>query len=112
MNSLAQFADEHPNCQLCGTTANLQVDHIMGRRGRDKDNPANLLRLCIDCHRWIHGNVECRVWLKLEHGELSTWETISTLIELRRQKNGRIDLFAERPPERFYQMRKANGYRP
>lgn len=111
MNDLDQFASEHPNCQLCGTTRNLQVDHIMGRRGRDKDNPANLLRLCLTCHQEIHGNVGLRIWLKVEHGELSSWEAIEKLRELRIQKNGRRDI-GDHPEEKHYAMRKENGYTP
>ena len=41
-------------CQLCGTMANLEVHHKQYRSHSGHDSEANLITLCVGCHREIH----------------------------------------------------------
>jgi HNH endonuclease len=45
------------HCQACGRRTNLQVHHLIhsGRGGSDSEK--NLISLCTDCHRCVHGAV-------------------------------------------------------
>ena len=42
-------------CQSCGTMANLEVHHREFRSHSGNDSDENLITLCSDCHRRIHG---------------------------------------------------------
>jgi 5-methylcytosine-specific restriction endonuclease McrA len=41
-------------CQYCGSTQDLQVDHIQSRRQLGSDAEGNLITLCASCHEGIH----------------------------------------------------------
>ena len=45
------LASQHKKdtCEKCGSTKNLQVDHI--DRNRSNNNPDNLMTLCWPCHK-------------------------------------------------------------
>lgn len=52
------FNRDNQKCQLCGTSNNLQLHHII-YRSQDKkliDEPNNCIMLCGDCHRLVHSN--------------------------------------------------------
>ena len=42
-------------CLVCGSTANLTVDHVRPLSEGGSDAPANLRTLCRACHRTRHG---------------------------------------------------------
>jgi len=42
-------------CQACGSPTNLQVHHMHLRSQAGDDAEANLITLCADCHKHIHG---------------------------------------------------------
>jgi len=42
-------------CQLCGSMRNLEVHHIEFRSHGGADDERNLMTLCFDCHRSLHG---------------------------------------------------------
>lgn len=44
-------------CQDCGTSANLQVHHLLYRSRLGSDEAVNLITLCAKCHRRRHGNL-------------------------------------------------------
>ncbi len=41
-------------CQLCGGISNLEVHHREFRSHSGPDSEANLITLCVDCHRRAH----------------------------------------------------------
>jgi 5-methylcytosine-specific restriction endonuclease McrA len=41
-------------CQICGSSSNLQVHHIMRRSSLGNDEEENLITLCESCHRAAH----------------------------------------------------------
>jgi 5-methylcytosine-specific restriction endonuclease McrA len=42
-------------CQSCGTMANLEVHHKQFRSQTGDDSEENLITLCDQCHKLIHG---------------------------------------------------------
>jgi 5-methylcytosine-specific restriction endonuclease McrA len=42
-------------CQVCGARKNLQVHHLEFRSRSGDDREHNLITLCGDCHRQVHG---------------------------------------------------------
>lgn len=44
-------------CQFCGRREDLQVHHIESRGRLGNDSEENLITLCADCHRAVHGMV-------------------------------------------------------
>jgi 5-methylcytosine-specific restriction endonuclease McrA len=42
-------------CQLCGSLRGLEVHHVQQRSHAGDDCEPNLITLCSDCHRRIHG---------------------------------------------------------
>ena len=42
-------------CQLCGSISNLEVHHREFRSHGGADDERNLITLCFDCHRSVHG---------------------------------------------------------
>ena len=42
-------------CQACGSMAGLEVHHLQRRSRSGADSEDNLVSLCSDCHRAIHG---------------------------------------------------------
>jgi len=42
-------------CQQCGSRTNLEVHHRLFRSRRGGDTEENLITLCHECHRAIHG---------------------------------------------------------
>jgi 5-methylcytosine-specific restriction endonuclease McrA len=50
-------------CQCCGTSANLQVHHLVRRSQLGPDALENLMTLCAGCHRREHNQSDraCRV---------------------------------------------------
>ena len=45
-------------CQLCGTSQNLQLHHIVYRSENKQliNEPTNCIMLCNNCHRLVHSN--------------------------------------------------------
>jgi len=46
-------------CERCGVstlTSTIHAHHVVGRVGKDKDNPENLINLCHQCHHEWHNN--------------------------------------------------------
>ncbi len=43
-------------CQWCGARKNLQVHHLQFRSWSGDDAEENLITLCVDCHRRVHGS--------------------------------------------------------
>lgn len=41
-------------CQACGSTSGLEVHHIQRRSQMGDDSEANLITLCLQCHKRIH----------------------------------------------------------
>ena len=52
------IADNFPYCELCGSTYNLHIHHIIyGKMHGTRDSLTyvdNLIRLCNDCHLKVH----------------------------------------------------------
>lgn len=46
-------------CQKCGAIFDLHVHHIVPRSEGGADDEANLVTLCSNCHRAIHGEEKC-----------------------------------------------------
>lgn len=44
-------------CQDCGTSANLQVHHLLYRSRLGSDEAINLITLCVKCHRRRHSKL-------------------------------------------------------
>ncbi len=42
-------------CQACGSLRGLEVHHIQRRSQSGDDSEDNLITVCSDCHRAIHG---------------------------------------------------------
>jgi 5-methylcytosine-specific restriction endonuclease McrA len=42
-------------CQLCGSISNLEVHHREFRGHGGGDDEPNLITVCFDCHRSVHG---------------------------------------------------------
>jgi 5-methylcytosine-specific restriction endonuclease McrA len=42
-------------CQTCGRSTNLDVHHVKRRSALGDDTEANLITLCRECHRVLHG---------------------------------------------------------
>ena len=42
-------------CQRCGFISGVEVHHIQRRSQLGDDSEGNLIALCSDCHRAIHG---------------------------------------------------------
>jgi len=42
-------------CQQCGSLSELEVHHIWHRSQQGEDSDHNLVTLCVNCHRAIHG---------------------------------------------------------
>lgn len=64
-------------CERCGiTNAIIHKHHVVGRVGKDKDKPENMVNLCQRCHMmWHeHRDQDFEVWMydhmKSIHGEL------------------------------------------
>lgn len=45
-------------CQLCGTSLNLQLHHIIYRSENKSliNDPNNCIMLCVQCHKLVHSN--------------------------------------------------------
>ena len=43
-------------CQLCGSNRNLEVHHREFRSHGGANDERNLITLCFDCHRSVHGH--------------------------------------------------------
>jgi 5-methylcytosine-specific restriction endonuclease McrA len=43
-------------CQICGSTQNLQVHHKQLRSQQGSDDDLNLITLCAGCHEGLHGS--------------------------------------------------------
>ena len=41
-------------CERCHSTYGLETHHVVGRVGKDKNNPENLITLCHWCHQEWH----------------------------------------------------------
>jgi 5-methylcytosine-specific restriction endonuclease McrA len=41
-------------CQMCGTSMNLQVHHLLFRSHQGSDTDRNLITLCAECHASLH----------------------------------------------------------
>lgn len=58
----------HKICEKCGVSESskaLHKHHVVGRLGRNKDNPENLITLCVDCH-WMwhnHRDIFYEYWM-------------------------------------------------
>jgi 5-methylcytosine-specific restriction endonuclease McrA len=44
-------------CQICGSSSNLHVHHIMRRSSLVNDEEENLITLCASCHCAAHGQL-------------------------------------------------------
>jgi len=42
-------------CQRCGGMTRLEVHHLKSRSQSGNDSEQNLITLCGDCHRQVHG---------------------------------------------------------
>jgi len=42
-------------CQVCGSMSNLEVHHRQFRSQSGEDNEVNLITVCRECHRQLHG---------------------------------------------------------
>ena len=42
-------------CQLCGSLSGVEVHHVQWRSQSGHDSEDNLITLCSECHREIHG---------------------------------------------------------
>ena len=42
-------------CQQCGSLRNLDVHHVRWRGALGDDAESNLITVCRDCHRMLHG---------------------------------------------------------
>lgn len=50
-----KIVEEQKWCQLCGSTNNLHIHHIFEGRNRKNSTKYNMLvRLCNNCHSWVH----------------------------------------------------------
>ena len=47
-------------CQQCGSLRNLDVHHVRRRSALGDDAEANLITVCRDCHRILHGSAFSR----------------------------------------------------
>ena len=47
-------------CQRCGSLRNLDVHHVRRRSALGDDTETNLITLCRDCHRMLHGDAFSR----------------------------------------------------
>ena len=41
-------------CQICGSSKNLSVHHIVPKCQNGPNTPENCILLCMDCHRALH----------------------------------------------------------
>lgn len=53
--------DRH-RCRACSSTHGLEVHHVVMRSLGGKDEASNLIALCADCHRSVHGHVLILRW--------------------------------------------------
>lgn len=64
---LGEYRDSHKRCAVChwpdGRGTPLEIHHIVGRKGKDFNNHANLLVLCRDCHAGFHSGGGCSLSL-------------------------------------------------
>jgi len=49
-------------CRACSSTQGLEVHHVVMRSLGGKDDATNLIALCRDCHRSVHGHVLILRW--------------------------------------------------
>jgi hypothetical protein len=56
--ALREYRAAHPFCEVvtCGAEACPEPHHIISRKMKGDDVPANLLSLCARCHRAFHNN--------------------------------------------------------
>jgi 5-methylcytosine-specific restriction endonuclease McrA len=69
--------DKHM-CRACQSTHGLEMHHVIFRSLGGKDEAENLIMLCIDCHRAVHGHVlTFRVMHRMtpQRGMRFTWVT-------------------------------------
>ena len=63
-------------CALCGSTTAIHSHHVLGRVGKDKNKPFNLIDLCAQHHRMWHEHrtpdLEDAIYriMKERHGDL------------------------------------------
>ena len=43
-------------CQVCGRMSNLEIHHMQFRSHLGHDLEENLITLCADCHKEVHGS--------------------------------------------------------
>jgi 5-methylcytosine-specific restriction endonuclease McrA len=51
------LARDNWRCQLCGCLKNLDVHHLRRRGALGDDAETNLITLCRECHRNLHGYI-------------------------------------------------------
>lgn len=44
-------------CRACGSSHGLEVHHVVFRSLGGRDEASNLVALCDDCHRSVHGHI-------------------------------------------------------
>lgn len=49
-------------CRACGQQHGLEAHHVVMRSLGGKDDASNLIALCRDCHRSVHGHVLILRW--------------------------------------------------
>jgi len=49
-------------CRACGQQHGLEVHHVVMRSLGGKHEPSNLISLCADCHKSVHGHVLILRW--------------------------------------------------
>lgn len=53
---------DHHRCRACGSRHGLEAHHVVMRSLGGKDDASNLIALCKDCHRSVHGHVLILRW--------------------------------------------------
>ena len=48
-------------CQTCGSMLNLEVHHREFRSHSGEDSEENLITVCVECHRQVHGSWETQL---------------------------------------------------
>lgn len=62
-------------CALCDSSESIHVHHVIGRVGKDKNKPENLIDLCWECHFKWHNQrssiMESTIYsiMKQRHGD-------------------------------------------
>ena len=45
-------------CEYCGSTEDLTIHHKQPQRNGVNNCPKNIMVLCVNCHRELHGNIK------------------------------------------------------